>query len=128
MSKVLIVDDQYSWRKFNSDSVYKLLGNDTEVLTASSAQEGYTKLLENKDKPFDILLTDMQMETDYLPKYAGEWLIEQAQNLHFCNNTKIIIISATMQIKSIAKLYNVNYIAKSAAATSIESIKTILKN
>ena len=125
MMKVLVVDDQIGWRNFNSQSVYEILGDDTEIDTASSGMEGYSKLLESKDKPYDYLLTDMQMELDYLPKLAGEWLIEQAKNLSFCYKTKIIIISATPQIKNIAEGYGVLYIPKSVAAASKEAFKSV---
>jgi len=128
MKKVLIADDQFGWRNFNSKAVYEVLGNDTEMDTASSAEEAYTKLLESKDKPYDYLLTDMQMETNYLPKLAGEWLIEQAQNISFCNNMKIIIISATPHIRYIAENYGVDFIPKPVAAVSLEAFKEVLSN
>ena len=123
--KVLVVDDQSGWRNFNSQAVYDILGNDTAVDVASSAAEGYSKLLESKEKPYDYLLTDMQMESDYLPKLAGEWLIEQAKNLSFCYKTKIIIISATPQIRNIAENYGVFCIPKSVAAVSKEAFKSV---
>ena len=126
MKKVLIVDDQNGWRNFNSKAVFEVLGKDIILETASSAQEGYSKLLESKNSPYDYLLTDMQMETDYLPKMAGEWLIEQAKNLSFCYKTKIIIISASAGIKSIAENFGVDYIPKSVAVISLEPYKELL--
>ena len=128
MKKVLVVDDQIAWRKFNSQAVYEILGDDTAVDTASSAAEGYSKLLENKDNPYDYLLTDMQMETNYLPLLAGEWLIEQAKNLTFCYKTKIIIISATPHIRYIAENYGTDYIPKPIAAVSSDAFKEVLLN
>ena len=126
MMRILIVDDQLGWRNFNSKSVYEILGNNIQIDTASSGADGYSKLLESREHPYDYLLTDMQMETDYAPKMAGEWLIEQAQNLSFCYKTKIIIISASPRIKQIAELYNVDYIPKRAAAASPESYKELI--
>lgn len=126
MKKVLIVDDQAGWRNFNTNSVYEILGKDIILDTASSAKDGYSKLLESKENPYDFLLTDMQMETDYAPKMAGEWLIEQTQNLTFCYRTKIIVISASPMIKHIAESYGVDYIPKSAAVISIEPYKELI--
>ena len=126
MKKVLIVDDQAGWRNFNTNSVYEVLGKNIILDTASSAKDGYSKLLESKENPYDFLLTDMQMETDYAPKMAGEWLIEQAQNLTFCYRTKIIIISASPKIKYIAESYGIDYIPKSAAVISIEQYKELI--
>ena len=128
MKKVLIVDDQAGWRNFNSNAACEILGKDIILDTASSAQEGYSKLLESKDNPYDYLLTDMQMESDYAPKMAGEWLIEQAKNLSFCYKTKIIIISASAGIKHIAEDYGVDYIPKSLAVVSLEVYKEVLTN
>ena len=126
MKKVLIVDDMDGWRRFNSQAVYEVLGQDTNIDTASSGQEGYTKLLENTKEPYDIILTDMQMETDYAPKMAGEWLIEQIQNLPSYYRTKIIIISASIGVRKIAESYGVFCIPKSVAAASIEAYKELL--
>lgn len=127
MIKVLIVDDQAGWITFHKNAVYKVLGEDVTVDTASCAQEGYVKLLENSKKQYDFLLTDMQMESDYAPKMAGEWLIEQAKTIQSCYKTKIIIISASPSIKNIAEHYNVFYISKSNASVSVEPYKALLK-
>jgi len=126
MKKVLVVDDQNGWRSFNSKTVYEILGNDIILDTAACAKDGYSKLLENKEHPYDYLLTDMQMEPDFAPLMAGEWLIEQAQNLSFCYKTKIIIISAAANIRHIAEHYNVDCIPKSVAVISIEPFKELI--
>ena len=126
MKKILIADDLEGWQKHNSFAVYEVLGHDITVHTASSGQEGYTKALEHSKEPYDIIFTDMQMETDYAPKMAGEWLIEQIQNIPSYYRSKIIIVSASPRIKHIAEGYNVFYIPKSVAAVSLEAYKDLL--
>ena len=126
MMKILIADDQQGWRNFNTQAVYDILGDDVEIITADSAREGYNLLLENNSTPFDIIITDMQMEEDYAPKMAGEWLIEQAKNLPAYLNTKIIIISASLQSKFIAEHYGVEYLPKSTAIHSLEAYRSLL--
>ena len=74
--KILIVDDIKGWRDYHS-AIIKEFYPETEISTAESAKDGYDKLLENNDSPFDYIFTDMQMESDFEPKYAGEWFIEQ---------------------------------------------------
>ena len=74
--KILIVDDVKGWRDYHS-SIVKGIFSEAEIVTAESAREGYDRLLEYNDTPFDIILTDMQMEIDFEPKYAGEWFVEQ---------------------------------------------------
>ena len=126
MNKVLVVDDIEGWQKHNALAVYEVLGKDLIIDTASCAQEGYTKVLENSKEPYDIIFTDMQMESDYSPKMAGEWLIEQIQNIPSYYRTKIIIVSASPRIKHIAEGYNVFYIPKSIAAVSLDAYKYLL--
>lgn len=127
MKRILVVDDQAGWRTFNSNAIYEVLGGDIIIETASSAQEGYSKYLESGNNPYDYLITDMQMESDFAPKMAGEWLIEQVQNLSFSYRTKIIIVSAAPMIKHIAEKYGVDFISKSNAAVSLEAYKELIK-
>lgn len=127
MKKFLIVDDQAGWRNFNSGAIYEILGKDIITDTASSAAEGYSKYLENLNNPYEYLITDMQMESDYEPKMAGEWLIEQIQSLTCSYKTKIIIVSAAPMIKHIAEKYKVDYISKRNATISLEPYKELIK-
>ena len=128
MKKFLIVDDQEGWRNFNSNAVMEIFGNDAVVDFANCAQDGYTKLLNNFAEPYDCILTDMQMEEDYAPKMAGEWLIEQIKSISPYFKSKVVIISASPKIKSVAENYNVDYIPKNLAITSLEVYKdTLLK-
>lgn|SRR5574344_672056 len=110
--KILIVDDSEKWVDFHIFAVKELFGNNVEIETADSAQNGVSKLFLNINEPYDIILTDMQMEPDYLPLLAGEWFIKEIQSLKEFENTKIFIISATSSIKDIASKYNVDYIPK----------------
>ncbi len=110
--KVLIVDDSPKWVLYHQDAVKQILNNDVEIDTASSAKEGVEKLMSSIDTPYDFILTDMQMEPDFIPLYAGEWFIKQIQFFKEYKNTKIIIISATSNIKNIAEKYSVDYIPK----------------
>ena len=58
------------------------------------------------------------MESNYLPKLAGEWLIEQIQMFQEYKDTKIVIISASPSIEQIAKKYNVDFISKYSVRNS----------
>ena len=112
--KILIVDDVKGWRDYHS-VVLKNLFPDATIQTAESAKEGYDRLIENKAEPFNIILTDMQMEDDFAPKYAGEWFIEQIKTFKNYINTEIVIVSATYNISFIADTCGVKYIKKSTA-------------
>lgn len=112
MKRMLIVDDSPSWVRYHESAVKQLFGDIYEIDTASSAVEANDKIYLNADEPYDVILTDMQMETNFLPLFAGEWLIEQIQNMKEYSSTRIVIISATSNIASIAKKYNVEFIPK----------------
>lgn len=112
--KILIVDDIRGWREYH-EKVLKLLISNADFYTAESAKEAYDILMGNNEAPFDIIITDMQMENDFEPKYAGEWLIEQIKGFKNYSKTRIVIISAAYNIAHIAQTYDVDYIRKSTA-------------
>ncbi len=112
MKKFLIADDSSSWLKHHESVIKFLYGEDADITLAASANEANDMLYQNSNEPYDIIITDLQMESDYAPLYAGEWLVEQIHNLPAYKNTKIIIISATSSIRLIAERYNVDYIPK----------------
>lgn len=110
--KILIVDDSPKWIMYHESAIKELFGNKAIIETADCAKKGVEKLTLSIDEPYDIILTDMQMESDFLPLFAGEWFIKQIQYFNEYKNTKIIIISASSNIKQIAEKYNVEYIPK----------------
>lgn len=112
--RILIVDDIKSWRDYHA-SVIKGKYSDAEIDFAESAREGYEKIFQNNLSPYDVILTDLQMESDFEPLYAGEWFVERIQEMKNYYKTKIVIISATYNIKMIADKYNVDCIPKSTA-------------
>lgn len=114
--KILVVDDVQGWRDYHVSVLTELFPKAVFYL-AESAQDAYNKLIENNDEPFDIIITDMQMEVDFEPKYAGEWLVEQTKNLKNYARTRIVIISAAYNINHIAEMHSVDYIRKSTART-----------
>ena len=126
MKKCLVVDDQNGWRKYNSEVLYELYGTDVSVDTADSAAEGYSLIIENNNEPYDVIITDLQMESDYEPKLAGEWLVEQIQLMSGYYKTQIVIISASYKLNRIADNLGVLYIPKSVAMHSISAYEQIL--
>ncbi len=122
--KIFVVDDIKGWRDYHC-TVLKNFMHELEFHTAESAKEGYDKLLENNETPFDIILTDMQMENDFEPKYAGEWFIERIKEFPAYSKTKIVIISAAYNISHIAEIYNVEYLRKSTARSFPDAYQAI---
>ena len=110
--KILIADDSSGWIEYHTKVLESMLPPEAEIDTAKSAKEGLDKITLNIDSPYDIILTDMQMEGAFLPLYAGEWFIRQIKTFPQYDRTKIVIISAAPNIKSIAGKYNVEYLPK----------------
>ncbi len=113
MKKILIVDDVAGWVRFHQNNIEYLNLEDIEIDTAYSAKEGLAKVEANIDTPYNIIFTDLQMESDFLPKLAGEWFIEQIKTYSkYYKDTKIVIISASPRIERIAQNYGVDFISK----------------
>ena len=112
--KILIVDDIKGWRDYHKNIIENLFPSG-EIYTAEFAREGYDLLMEHNEKPFNIIITDLQMENDFNPKYAGEWFVEQIKTFKNYSKTKIVIISAAYNLSHIADTLGVDYIRKSTA-------------
>lgn len=112
MNRILIVDDTKSWILFHTETIAQLYGDIFHITTADSAREAVDIIKHNMDNPFDVIITDLQMETDFEPLNAGEWLIEQVNSFSSYKNTQIVIISAMYNIEMIARKYNVECLSK----------------
>jgi len=114
MKKMLIVDDSRNWVEYHAQAVRELFNGEFTIDMADSAKRAFEKVTLNLDEPYDVILTDLQMEIDFSPLYAGEWLVKQIQFYKEYKDTRIIIISATSNIRQIAQKYKVDYIPKYA--------------
>lgn len=129
---ILIVDDSFSWQSFHKKIIEEIFlekgFNDFTIDLASSAKEGYDFILQNSKNPYDFIISDLQMENDYDPKYAGEWFIEQIKTFSSFFNTKIIISSGCYNIKQIAENLGTFYIPKRTAVNDFNKYKEFLIN
>lgn len=128
MKRILMVDDVPGWVRFHEQNIRHLNIPNIEIDTANSAREALSKLEVSIDNPYDVIFTDLQMESDFLPKYAGEWLIEQIKTFKAYNSTKIVIISASPNIRIIAERNQVLYLSKTIARNAdSESYRAFLE-
>lgn len=128
MKRILIVDDVPGWVRFHEQNIRHLNIPNIEIDTAISAREALSKIEVSIDNPYDVIFTDLQMESDFLPKYAGEWLIEQIKTFKEYNSTKIVIISASPNIRIIAERNQVLYLSKTIARNAdSESYRAFLE-
>ena len=128
MKRILIVDDVPGWVRFHEQNIRHLNIPNIEIDTANSAREALSKLEVSIDNPYDVIFTDLQMESDFLPKYAGEWLIEQIKTFKEYKKKKIVIISASPNIRIIAERNQVLYLSKTIARNAdSESYRAFLE-
>ena len=111
--KILIVDDTQTWLLYHKEVIEQLYGNLFEIVLASSAREALNIAQHNIDTPFCLVISDLQMEEDFEPKLAGEWLVENIKNIYHNKHTNFVFISAMPNIEFIAKQHNVDCISKS---------------
>lgn len=122
MKRILIVDDVPGWVRFHQNNIEYLNIPDIEIDSANSANEGLTKIEASIDNPYAVIFTDLQMESNYLPKLAGEWFVEQIKTYKEYNNSKIVIVSASPSIQRIAERQGVLYLPKTLARNSDSEI------
>ena len=127
MLKVLIVDDIDAWRVQNFKLANSFLGNNIRVTVASSATEAYNLVIENQETPFDVILSDLQMELDYEPEHAGEWFVRETKLLKPYQNCLIILISASSDIEVIAQKLDVEYVPKPALVYNPLTLKYLFE-
>ena len=110
--KILIVDDTKSWLVFHKEVIQQLYGDLFEIITADSATEALDIIRHNTENPFCMVITDLQMETAYDPKLAGEWLVEHIKDIPAYARTPIVLISAMYNIEHIAQTLGVECVSK----------------
>ena len=121
--KILIVDDSRGWLDYHQSSLKEIYGDKFVLETADSARAGYDIVYNNLYTPYDLIISDLQMESDFEPKHAGEWFVEQVKKLNEYKNVPIIIVSAAYNIRSIANRLEVNCLPKASAARDLQAYK-----
>ena len=125
IKRILVVDDVLGWRNHHYGALRELLGENVFIEVASCAREAYDKIYNKMNEPYDVVITDLQMENDFDPDYAGEWLVKQIKLLSAYAKTKIVIVSAAYNIKFIAQNLDVECIPKSTAAKFLGSYEIV---
>jgi len=120
MKRILIVDDVPGWVRFHRVNIeYLNLDGGVEIDSANSAKEAVAKIEAAIDNPYDVIFTDLQMEADFLPQLAGEWIVKQIKTYSkYYPDVKVVIISASPSIEKIAKRNNVLFLPKTIARNS----------
>lgn len=112
IKRILIAEDSPEWQKFHKS----LLGNYdkhcVEYTFASNARDALKIAIESSCNPFNLVLSDLQMESDFLPEFAGEWFVKNLKNVNEYKNIPIVVISAAYNIAFIASNLGTDYLSK----------------
>lgn len=113
--RILAVDDMGEWRNYHLRALTAILNNlnkEFELTLKNSAYEAFEDIQANLAAPYDLILSDLQMERAYEPELAGEWLVRNIKQLKQYQTRPIIIVSAAWNIKAIAEKLNTDFLSK----------------
>ncbi len=125
--KVLIVDDTLSWVKFNQNLIETFYPKIFDITTVQTAWDARLAAIENLDIPYDLIITDLQMENFENDTLAGEWLIKQIKGFKEYKNTKFLIISGMSTIKHVAERNNVAFISKPRLVSNNNALRMVIE-
>jgi CheY-like chemotaxis protein len=122
--RILVAEDSSEWQKVHLTLLNAY--SDMDVTFANSAREGYECVIKNINHPFDLILTDLQMESEFLPVAAGEWFVKQVKALKEYKNIPVVIISAAYNIGFIAHSLGVDHLSKRSIINNPDSYNLML--
>ena len=118
LKRILIAEDSPEWQKFHASLLKEYDKVELMFDIASNARDALELINKNIENPYNLVLSDLQMETDFLPKFAGEWFVENIKQIPQYKNVPIVFISAT---------YNISFVAASCGVNSL-SKRTLVNN
>lgn len=121
VKRILIAEDSPEWQRVHSALLSKYDKFDLDFVIVPSAADAIELLERNLENSYDMVITDLQMETDYHPQYAGEWLIQKIKSMSEYKNVPIVIVSATYNISFIAANLGVKYLSKRSLLNSADT-------
>lgn len=119
--RILIVEDSREWQRFHEELLKKYDKVQLEYDIAPSAREALELAQDSKDNPYDLIISDLQMETEFLPKFAGEWFVENIKDINEYKKIPVVIVSAAYNISFIAATLGVNYLSKRTLVSNPDS-------
>ena len=98
VKRILIAEDTPEWQKFHSSLLknYDKLHLDFDI--ASNARAALELAQKSVDNPYDLILSDLQMESDFHPLMAGEWFVKEIKNIPQYSMVPVVLVSAAYNI------------------------------
>lgn len=119
--KILIAEDSYEWQKFHSALLKQYYKANLDFTITDCAKDALNLVEKNLETTYDLILTDLQMETDFHPQAAGEWLVQKIKGYRQYAQIPIVIISASYNIGFIARSCGVDYLSKRSLINNPDS-------
>lgn len=126
VKRILIAEDTPQWQKYHESLLRSYEKLHLEFYIASNAKEALEQAQNSVSTPYDIILSDLQMESDFLPMMAGEWFVRQIKNIPAYVKTPVIIISAAYNIAFIAHTLSAGYLSKRSIVNNPDSYYLML--
>ncbi len=121
VKRILIAEDSPEWQRFHSSLLKQYDRCEISYTIVDCAKDALEIVNKNINEPFDLIITDLQMETDFLPQFAGEWLVKEIKNISCYTNVPVVIVSATYNIGFIAHTLEVDYLSKRSLVNNPDS-------
>lgn len=102
IKRALVAEDLSEWQKFHIVGLKSYDRCQMDFYIADNARAALKIAEEQKEDSFDVIITDLQMETEFEPEYAGEWLIKQLKQMKEYKDVPVIIVSAAYNIEFVA--------------------------
>lgn len=126
VKRILIAEDSPEWKRFHSSLLKEYKNANLEFIITDCAKDALKLIRDNLKNPFDLILTDLQMETDFHPKFAGEWLVKEIKRFNEYKKTPIVVISAAYNIGFIAHTLGADYLSKRSLVNNPNSYYLML--
>ena len=121
VKRILIAEDSFEWQRFHASLLKQYDKCDFEFVVFDNAKDALKNLQDSVNNLYDLIITDLQMETDFLPEFAGEWFVKQVKNISEYKNAHIVIVSAAYNIAFIAHSLGVGYLSKRSLVNNPDS-------
>ena len=126
VKRILIAEDSLEWQRFHKTLLDGYDKGSLEYTIASCAKDALDIVIQNTTKHFDLVISDLQMESDFLPEFAGEWFVNNLKNINEYKTVPIVIISAVYNIAFVASNLGTDYLSKRSLVSNPQSYYLML--
>lgn len=121
VKRILIAEDTPEWQKFHSSLLKTYDKFQLEFDIAPDARAALELAQKSIDNPYDLILSDLQMESDFHPLMAGEWFVKEVKNIPQYSMVTVVLVTAAYNIAFIAHTLGAGYLSKRTLVSNPDS-------